>query len=88
MPLYAYQCEACKKEHEVIQKFSDSPLKKCPFCGGRLNKKLTATSFQLKGGGWYKDGYSSVKPSSVKEKSSDSTTEKSEKKEKPAAEKK
>ena len=56
MPLYAYTCQSCGKEHEVIRKFSDPPLKKCPACGGKLTKKITATAFQLKGGGWYKDG--------------------------------
>ena len=35
---------------------------KCEACGGRLEKLLTAAGFQLKGAGWYKDGYSSAKP--------------------------
>lgn len=42
----------------MIQKISDPPLTRCPACGGNLEKKISATSFQLKGGGWYKDGYS------------------------------
>ncbi|MBI2082234.1 MAG: zinc ribbon domain-containing protein [Deltaproteobacteria bacterium] len=65
MPLYSYKCRSCQKEHEVIQKFSDPPLKKCPVCGGKLEKLIQASTFQLKGGGWYKDGYSSVKSGSA-----------------------
>lgn len=62
MPIYEYQCLSCKKEHEIIQKFSDPPLTICPACGGKLEKKLSLSSFQLKGGGWYKEGYSSPSP--------------------------
>lgn len=54
MPLYEYICPECKKEFEEIQKFSDPPLKKCPHCGGKkVQKKMSLTSFQLKGTGWY-----------------------------------
>jgi len=62
MPLYAYRCLSCQKAHEVIQKFSDPALKKCPHCGGSLEKEISRTSFQLKGGGWYKDGYGTPRP--------------------------
>jgi predicted nucleic acid-binding Zn ribbon protein len=26
-------------------------------CGGKVKKLISSTSFQLKGGGWFKDGY-------------------------------
>ena len=68
MPLYLYACQSCSKEHEVIQKFSDAAVKKCPSCGGKLERQITATSFQLKGSGWYKDGYASPKPEPPKAK--------------------
>ncbi|MBU2511772.1 zinc ribbon domain-containing protein [bacterium] len=59
MPLYEYVCENCKKELEVIQKFSDDPLTFCPSCNQEsLSKKTSIPAFHLKGGGWYKDGYS------------------------------
>ena len=32
MPIYEYQCENCEKVHEVMQKFSDAPMKECPEC--------------------------------------------------------
>lgn len=62
MPLYEYGCEACGHKLEIQQKFSDEPLKTCPACGeDRLQKLISATAFVLKGGGWYKDGYSDSK---------------------------
>jgi putative FmdB family regulatory protein len=58
MPIYEYVCSSCDEEIETIQKVSDAPLKKCPNCqADTLNKKTSMTSFQLKGGGWYSDGY-------------------------------
>lgn len=62
MPIYEYRCTKCKKQHEVIQKMSDPPLKTCPSCKGKLEKELSLSGFQLKGGGWYKDGYTTAKP--------------------------
>ena len=57
MPIYEYRCGACGDEFEVIQKFSEGPLKRCAKCGGSLEKLLSRTAFLLKGGGWYADGY-------------------------------
>ena len=62
MPIYEYHCRNCKKDYEIIQKFSDKPLQICPSCGGKLKKKISLSGFQLKGEGWFKDGYSSKKP--------------------------
>jgi predicted nucleic acid-binding Zn ribbon protein len=36
---------------------SDRPLRKCPKCSGKLEKLISRTSFALKGGGWYAEGY-------------------------------
>lgn len=57
MPLYEYQCNKCNRVHEVIQKFSDAPLSECPECQGPVAKLMSATSFQLKGSGWYTTDY-------------------------------
>jgi putative FmdB family regulatory protein len=62
MPIYVYGCHECGAVEEHIQRFSDPPLTECSSCGGRLEKQVTAAAFQLKGGGWYKDLYSSSKP--------------------------
>lgn len=37
---------------------SDPPETKCPKCGKIAKRIISQTSFTLKGGGWYKDGYS------------------------------
>ena len=77
MPVYEYECPACEKVHEVQQRMADDPLQNCPECGGPVKKIMSRSSFQLKGGGWYADGYSSTKP--------ETKPEKKEKSSKPAA---
>jgi putative FmdB family regulatory protein len=57
MPLYEYICEACGHQFEVIQKFSDPPLEKCPKCGAPVRKLQSAPAFQFKGSGWYITDY-------------------------------
>jgi putative FmdB family regulatory protein len=57
MPLYEFICEACGHQFEVIQKFSDPPLEKCPKCGGQVRKLQSAPAFQFKGSGWYITDY-------------------------------
>lgn len=54
MPIYAYKCESCGHQKDVLQKMSDAPLTDCPQCGApAFKKQLTAAGFQLKGSGWY-----------------------------------
>lgn len=54
MPIYEYQCTACGHELEALQKFSDEPLLTCPECSkDTLQKLVSASSFHLKGTGWY-----------------------------------
>ncbi len=56
MPLYEYQCPKCGN-FELIQKFSDDPLRKCPTCGSDVQKLLSAPAIQFKGTGWYITDY-------------------------------
>ncbi len=67
MPLYEYECLACKRHTEKIQKFSDAEITVCPHCGGELKRVISAPAFAMKGGGWYADGYGSVKPPAAAE---------------------
>lgn len=57
MPIYEYRCASCGHTLEVIQKVNDKPLKKCTECAGTLEKLISRSAFQLKGGGWYNEGY-------------------------------
>jgi putative FmdB family regulatory protein len=77
MPIYEYICEKCGSHIEVIQKVGDAPRKRCEKCRGKLEKIVSRTSFQLKGGGWYLSDYSRKSTSEPKDKSE--TKDKSEK---------
>ncbi|HKQ59805.1 MAG TPA: FmdB family zinc ribbon protein [Candidatus Polarisedimenticolaceae bacterium] len=79
MPIYEYRCRSCGVVTEVIQKIGDKPLRRCEKCSGSLEKLISRTAFQLKGGGWYQDGYN--KGGS---KSSGSATKSDSKSDKPA----
>src|SRR5215510_2457244 len=72
MPIYEYRCEKCGNQFEIIQTFSDQPLKSCPSCKGKLAKLIEQTAVQLKGSGSYVTDYArkseskSEKPSEPK----------------------
>lgn len=54
MPIYEYQCTSCGHQLEAFQKITEAPLTDCPNCHKEtLEKLISATSFQLKGTGWY-----------------------------------
>ena len=76
MPLFEYRCSACQHLEEVLQKHDEPAPEVCPKCGKTqtLAKELSLTSFQLKGGGWYKDLYSSTKPGSSSSSDASSST--------------
>jgi putative FmdB family regulatory protein len=57
MPIYEYRCNDCNNQFELRQKFSDPPADRCSKCGGTVRKIVSATSFSLKGAGWFGDGY-------------------------------
>lgn len=58
MPIYEYECGSCNARFEIMQKFSDKPLKKCAMCGaGPIVKVLSAPALHFKGTGWYVTDY-------------------------------
>ena len=58
MPFYEYECQACGKYLETLQKMSEPPLTDCPECGKpELKKLVSAAAFRLKGGGWYETDF-------------------------------
>jgi putative FmdB family regulatory protein len=77
MPLYEYECTACHKHTEKIQKFSDAEITVCPHCGGKLERVLSAPAISFKGGGWYADGYGNAKPKSSGDSANSSSDSKS-----------
>ncbi len=74
MPIYEYRCANCGQILEIMQKFSDKPLTKCPSCSGKLAKLISNCSFHLKGSGWYVTDYKKG-DSGWREKSSDKKSE-------------
>ena len=63
MPIYEYVCSKCGHQMDVLQKVDEKAPVTCDSCGAKksLSRKVSAPSFVLKGGGWYKDLYSSTK---------------------------
>jgi putative FmdB family regulatory protein len=56
MPIYEYECPKCGA-FEHSQSIHDRPLHKCPKCRRKVQRLISASSFQLRGGGWYAQGY-------------------------------
>jgi putative FmdB family regulatory protein len=57
MPLYEYECDTGGHKFELIRKFSDPPLEKCPTCGSTVHKLISSPAIQFKGSGWYITDY-------------------------------
>ena len=53
MPTYEYTCKDCGTNLEVFQSFTDKPVKKCPQCGGALQKVFHPRGVVFKGSGFY-----------------------------------
>lgn len=57
MPIYEYECGSCQARFELMQRFSDKPVKHCTKCGGPVHKVLSAPALVFKGTGWYVTDY-------------------------------
>ena len=55
MPTYEYACKECGEHLEVVQKFTDEPLTRCPACQGPLRKVFGSIGISFKGSGFYKN---------------------------------
>ena len=91
MPLYEYHCDACGKNFEVIQKFSETS-ETCRLCGkGPVHRQVSAPGIQFKGTGWYITDYAQKGKSSdsaageSKTKTDSASSDSSTKSETPAA---
>ena len=80
MPLYEYECDACGRRFEVIQKFSET-TEQCRLCGKSPVRRLASSpAIQFKGSGFYitdyaQKGKSGGESSSGSDKPSEAKTE-------------
>ncbi len=59
MAIYEYDCPKCGT-FEVTQKMTDEALTRHEACGSPVQRRISLTSFSLKGSGWASDGYRSA----------------------------
>jgi putative FmdB family regulatory protein len=58
VPTYDYECTKCGEKLSVEQSMHDKPLKRCPKCGGKLEKLLPQSiNLIFKGSGFYITDY-------------------------------
>ena len=60
MPLYDFKCEECDYIEEILTSYAEKikTVLTCPECEKEtMKRQVSLSSFQLKGGGWSKDGY-------------------------------
>jgi putative FmdB family regulatory protein len=75
MPVYEFECPNGHLTEELVRMGTKTTT--CPRCKKRARKIISPCSFDLKGGGWYADGYASKKSGSSPKKAPESTTKKS-----------
>ncbi len=88
MPLYEYKCHSCGKTFEVLQKFSDEPIRIHEECGGEVERLISRSAFQLKGSGWYATDYAKSNGGEKKEDSKTPADKSADSKESSASESK
>jgi len=57
LPLYEYKCEKCGHVFEKIEAVGAAETRKCPKCGAKAVRTLSAPAIQFKGSGWYVTDY-------------------------------
>jgi putative FmdB family regulatory protein len=60
MPVYEFECPEGTVTERLVKMGTQSI--QCPRCLQRAQKIMSRCTFELKGGGWYADGYRSTKP--------------------------
>jgi putative FmdB family regulatory protein len=59
MPVYEFECSKGTITERLVS-MGTSHIS-CPCCRRKARKILSRCSFELKGGGWYADGYGNAK---------------------------
>ena len=58
-PVYEYMCEKCNViTEEYVPTSSKNSWAFCWKCGRKAKRIISNSTFALKGGGWYAEGYS------------------------------
>jgi putative FmdB family regulatory protein len=58
MPTYEYRCPKCGTEFEAFQKITSKPVAKCPKCGAKAARLMSAgAGLVFKGSGFYLTDY-------------------------------
>ena len=87
MPIYEYECSKCGHGDTDMESINAPRTKRCPKCGKRsFTRLISASSFHLKGGGWYETDFKDKgkEKSKVEEGLEKSSTSKGESESKPA----
>jgi putative FmdB family regulatory protein len=54
MPTYEYRCRTCAQQFEARQSIMASPRTRCPHCGKKVDRLISAgAGFLFKGSGFY-----------------------------------
>jgi putative FmdB family regulatory protein len=60
MPTYEYQCRSCAHRFDAFQSITASPLARCPRCGKKVDRLISAgAGFLFKGSGFHTTDYRS-----------------------------
>ena len=78
MPIYEYECKKCGLHFDVMQSFSDDPVKTCQGngCRGRVRKVFSPPTIIFKGSGFYTTDYANGKSPDLKSEEKKDTKEK------------
>jgi putative FmdB family regulatory protein len=64
MPVYEFECPAGRVTERLVK--VGTKFIQCPHCRKRAHKIMSRCTFELKGGGWYADGYRSTRSKSAR----------------------
>ncbi len=60
MPTYEYECSSCGHAFEAFQSITAEPIRKCPECGRKVQRLISAGSgIIFRGSGFYTTDYRS-----------------------------
>ncbi|MBN2379611.1 zinc ribbon domain-containing protein [candidate division WOR-3 bacterium] len=73
MPTYEYRCKKCGHRFERFQSISEKPVRKCPKCGGKVQRIIgPGAGIIFKGSGFYVTDYKRSKEKPAPSKTADS----------------